>query len=175
MKKQIFFYGTIFSSAILVPYALAQNTILCKSNEPDSQIVVTLGSTKTFSSKTEVVVTLNSFKKFGRIFNCIDGEFVFNLSGCAPDGAFGLHRSTGKADLTRVVDRWQDYSDYIGTITSNGISDNVIYFSGASNSPIDGYIESWSYSISRVTGNAQLKTKDKVLATYQCAKVYKKF
>ncbi len=175
MKKQISSYATVFYLAILVPSAFAQNMILCKSNEPESQIAVTLGSTKNFSSKAEVVVTLNSFRKFGRIFNCVDGEFVFNLSGCAPDRAFGLHRPTGKADLTRVVDRWQDYSDYSGTITSNSISGNQIYFSGGFNSPIDGYTESWSYSISRITGKALLKAKGKVLATYQCTKEDRKF
>lgn len=123
----------------------------------------------------DVVITLSEFKKFDRTFNCISGKFVSDSSGCAPDGAFGLHAPTGGAELVEVVDRWQDYTDHLGGITSNFVTGEKIYFSGGFNSPSSGYKDAWNFTVSRLTGEAQLAESDGEKSLYSCQKIEQKF
>jgi hypothetical protein len=140
-----------------VPSA-AKEVILCKSD----------------SFPREVTLVLSSFQRFGHTFNCVNGPFVVNSSGCAPNGAFGLHAPTGSAALVGVVKRWQDYAQHLGGITSNYVTDTEIYFSGGFNGPGSGYEEEWSFSVSRLTGKATLKQKADA-AELSCEKSARKF
>jgi hypothetical protein len=149
----------IFIINSLVAVAFGKDNIICRNKNGGS----------------DVVVTLSDFKKFKRSFNCISGDFVVDLSGCAPNGAFGLHSPTGGADLVRVVDRWQDYVDHYGGITGNYVTKSEIYFSGGFNTPAGGYKEDWSFLISRLSGSAKLKKNDRLVGNYECSKAKKKF
>jgi hypothetical protein len=148
------------------------------------------------TGKPDVVITLGASKQFGRILNCISGDFIVDLTPCAPDGGYGLSAGTGSAPLVAIVDRWQDYVTHIGGITSNFTNDDSIHFSGGFNSPASdatinqnrasvglppipggdkvpegqGYREFWSFTLSRLTGNAELKEKGKSVLTYKCRK-----
>lgn len=137
--------------------ASARELILCRSAEKEP----------------EIIVSLSSFRRFGQTFNCIKGEFVVDLSGCAPNGAYGLHAPMGSAALLGAVKRWQDYADHRGGITSNYITDAEIYFAGGFNSPESGYEEEWSFLIKRLTGEAELKQSKKV-SRYRCEKKARK-
>jgi hypothetical protein len=147
--------------------------------------------------KHEVVITLGATRQFGRVLNCISGDFIVNLTPCAPDGAYGLSAGTGSAALVAIVDRWQDYTTHVGGVASNFTNDHEIYFSAGFNfpssnktineyraetgsPPIDGgdkapdiqqgYKESWSFSLSRLTGEAELKQENTPAITYGCRK-----
>lgn len=93
----------------------------------------------------------------GSSLNCISGDFVVDMSGCAPDGGYGLHISTGSAALERVVMRWQDYTDHFGGVVSNSVSPTQIRFTGGFHFPGSGYREKWSFSIDRLTGLGALR------------------
>lgn len=147
-----------FSSLCMSSVSFAQEFLLCRAR----------------NAPTEVTITLSAFRKFGHAFNCVNGAFVVDLSGCAPNGAYGLHLPTGSAALVSVVTRWQDYYDHRGGITGNFVSSTEIYFSGGFNSPESGYEEEWSFTISRLTGAARLKQKDSILE-YDCEKRVRKF
>jgi hypothetical protein len=136
----------------------------------------------THPGKPDVVITLGATRQFGRTLNCISGDFIADLTPCAPDGAYGLSAGTGSAPLVAVVNRWQDYMTHLGGVTSNFINDHEIYFSAGFNSPLSnttinqnraavglppiaggdkipdtgGYKEHWSFSLSRLTGKAEL-------------------
>ena len=148
------------------------------------------------AEKPDVVITLGARRQFGRTLNCISGNFIVDLTPCAPDGSYGLSAGTGSAPLVAIVDLWQDYMTHLGGVTSNFTNDHKIYFSGGFNSPLSnttinqnrasnglppipdenkipegqGYGELWSFTLSRLTGNAVLRVKDKVDFTYDCKK-----
>jgi len=88
--------------------------------------------------------------------NCVNGPFVVDMSGCAPIGGYGLHLATGSAALVGVVDRWQDYGEHIGGVTSSAVNATQIYFAGGFNYPPQGYRETWSFVVNRMDGLAIL-------------------
>lgn len=124
---------------------------------------------------SDIVVTLAEFARFGRVFNCIAGEFVTDLSGCAPDGAFGLHAPTGSAALVGVVSRRQDYSDHTGGITSHFVTSHAMSFAGGFNARGSGYQEAWRFSMNRSTGTGKLEQGTAAPRKYACAKAARKF
>jgi hypothetical protein len=124
---------------------------------------------------SDVIITLSDFKRFGRTFNCISGTFVADLTPCAPNGAYGLSAPTGSAGLTGVVDRWQDYRDHTGGVTSNYVNSHEIYFEAGFTGAGSGYAESWHFSVSRLTGVAHLELSDGSASSYSCTRAKPKF
>jgi hypothetical protein len=47
------------------------------------------------TGQSNVVITLGSQTKFGRVLDCIAGDFAYDMTPCAPDGGFGLSYPTG--------------------------------------------------------------------------------
>jgi hypothetical protein len=131
------------ASALTPASGSAKEQILC-SHVGDSDIVITLGATR----------------QFNRTLNCIQGNFVVDITPCAPAGAYGLSAPTGSAELVGVVDRWQDYARHNGGVTQHFVNDHEIYFSGGFTNAGSGYKKSWSFSVSRLTGAATLTEFD---------------
>ncbi len=104
--------------------------------------------------KPDVVITLNGERKFKRILSCISGNFIADMTPCAPDGGFGLSYPTGTASLSGVVDRWQDYGDHIGGVTSHWTKAHQIHFDGGFMG--SGFKQLWSFNANRLTGQAKL-------------------
>ena len=128
--------------------------------------------------------------------NCISGDFIVELTPCAPNSEFGLSAPTGGATLVGTVERWQDYTTHFGGVSGNSIDDHGMFFSGGFNSPSSdnminqnrasvglpplpdgnkipegqGYEQLWSFSINRLTGKAILKEKSKADTVYTCKK-----
>lgn len=177
MSKQV---ATAFIAMVVLPTTLcAKEQILCSH-----------------TGRPDVVITLGANKQFGRILNCISGDFIADMTPCAPDGGYGLSAGTGSAPLIAIVDRWQDYATHTGGIASNFTNAHSISFSGGFNSPTSdttinqnrasaglppipggdkvpegqGYEEFWSFTLSRLTGKAELKEKGKPVLTYNCRK-----
>jgi len=172
--------ATVLIAMLILPTSLlAKEQILCS-----------------YTGKPDVVITLGAMKKFGHILNCISGKFIADMTPCAPSGGYGLSAGTGSAQLVAVVNRWQDYANHIGGIASNLTDDHSIHFSGGINFPASnktvnqnragvglppipggdkvpegqGYQELWSFTLSRLTGDAELKEKGKAVLTYKCRK-----
>ena len=175
MKKQTAL--TLIAILALPDMATAKEQILCES-----------------AGNPNVVITLGAKRQFGRLLNCISGDFIADLTPCAPDQGFGLSAPTGSAALVAIVDRWQDYATHLGGVAGNFVNGQKIYFSGGFNSPQSdttinqnrasvgmppipggdkvpdggGYQELWSFSLSRLTGKAELQKKDKSNIGFIC-------
>jgi hypothetical protein len=91
--------------------------------------------------QTDVIITLKGMQRFGRVLDCISGDFISDMQPCAPDGAYGLSSPTGAAGLVGVVDRWQDYMNHLGGITGHFLTADKIYFSGGFNGGRGGSYE----------------------------------
>ena len=103
-----------------------------------------------------VTVELNAREYEGYMLNCVSGSFVVDMSGCAPDGAYGLSYPTGSAGLRTIVTRWQDFSNHNGGVTSNYLTTTEVRFSGGFHYRGEGYNEKWVFTIDRLTGGAVL-------------------
>jgi len=127
--------------ALTTTPALAKELILCRrAGSPDT------------------VITLQASTQFNRTLDCIAGNFVTDMTPCAPNGAYGLSAPTGSAELVGTVDRWQDYADHLGGVVSHFVNADTIYFSGGFNSPNNGGLtDNWSFTVNRLTGHAELK------------------
>jgi hypothetical protein len=122
--------------------ASAKETIICQRFRPQET----------------VKISLQAFRQFDRIFDCIDGSFVSDMTPCAPDGGYGLSAPTGSAKLVGVVDRWQDYAEHSGGVVSHFVNADTIYFAGGFNWPDNGGLtDKWSFTVNRLTGHAELK------------------
>jgi hypothetical protein len=120
------------------------------------------------SKANDVVISIGSDEVFGQSVSCIAGDFAVDITPCAPDGAYALSAPTGSAAIVEIVDRWQDYGDHIGGVTSHFVSDDEIYFEGGFMGPESGYSESWHFSTSRLTGRGELWVAD-VETSYECS------
>ncbi len=120
---------------------------------------------------SEVIIKVNSFEYENQPIHCISGDFVVDVAGCTPSGGFGLSPGVGQPVLSGVVDRWQDYMNHVGGVTSGGVGDTSISFSAGFNSPDSGFKDMWSFELNRLTGKAKLKESNKIEKTYTCKKV----
>ena len=106
----------------------------------------------------DAVITLGASTQFNRTLDCIVGNFVADMTACAPNGAYGLSAPTGSGQLVGVVDRWQDYVDHSGGVVCHFANADKIYFAGGFNWPDKrGLTDKWSFTVNRLTGQAELK------------------
>ena len=144
---------------LLPQFAAGKSQILCKTAGKSGDVIINLAATYEFKRK----------------LNCISGDFISDMTPCAPSGGYSLSYPTGAASLLGVVDRWQDYADHMGGITSSSVSDAEINFAGGFNFPSSGYTPDWEFSVSRLTGVGVLKVKKKPPIQYKCSKANQKF
>lgn len=85
------------------------------------------------------------------MLNCISGDWIYDMTPCAPKGGWGLSSPMGKAVIVNVVYRWQDFSNHDGGIVGNIINDSEIIFEGGSHYS-SMWRSKWQFKVSRVTG-----------------------
>jgi hypothetical protein len=125
--------------------------------------------------KQDVSISLQERKFRGLTLDCIFGNFIADMTPCAPPGGFGLSAPTGSVDLVAVVNRWQDYGNHIGGVAGHYITTDKMSFSGGFNSSDSGYKESWAFTVNRLTGAAELTQKGKPSTAYTCIKAHQRF
>lgn len=146
------FAGVLVASIAISGSSLSDEQILCAH-----------------TGRADVVITLQAMSRFNRVLDCISGDFVSDLTPCAPNGAYALSAPTGAGDLVKIVDRWQDYMDHSGGVTSHFVTPDKIYFAGGFVGGRSGYYEEhWSFTTSRLTEKAELKEKSKPPTSYTC-------
>lgn len=119
-------------------------------------------------SVSSVTITLNSTKMQGRSLHCIDGDFISDMTPCAPDGEYTNSYPTGSASISGIVKRWRDVNQS-GGHTYSSISPTKIIFSGGFLSIPD---ELWSFEIDRTSGEGSLLIGGKKKNyNYHCKKI----
>jgi hypothetical protein len=98
-----------------------------------------------------ITIYLRSDKYQGTIINCISGDFIYDMTPCAPKGGFGLSAPTGSASLVDIVWRWQDYGSHLGGVTSYNESSDELVFTGGFVSD-GGWSGQWNFKVDRVAG-----------------------
>jgi hypothetical protein len=89
--RSLTFFGVFLAATSISASSFSDEQILC-----------------TTSSKPDVAITLRAITKLNRVLDCMSGDFISDLTPCAPNGAYSLSAPTGAAGLVGIVDRWQD-------------------------------------------------------------------
>lgn len=107
--------------------------------------------------KADIIVELGARDFDGVELSCLSGgDFIVDMTPCAPEGGFGLSAPTGSASLIGIAHRWQDYTDHSGGVVGFYSTPSAYRFNGGFAFPGSGYTEAWSFEISRLTGVGDL-------------------
>jgi hypothetical protein len=123
----------------------------------------------------EIAIALSDGRFEGTELSCIYGDFIYDMSPCAPSGGgVGMSYPTGTASLRALGTRWQDYLDHSGGVVGHGISSKEISFYGGFNFPETGFTNKWTFAVNRITGRGVLKI-DGSSFRYTCRAARQKF
>jgi hypothetical protein len=145
----------------------ASSFILCKS-----------------SQLNDVVLELDATTFEGTSLSCLSGDFVSDMTPCAPTDGFGLSAPTGGADLVKVVNDWRQYGTHVGGVVGFSASSSTYRFQGGFHYPSSGYQEAWTFEVGRLTGEGTLSIVQEVeengsvgrsLDSYRCEAASKRF
>jgi len=120
-----------------------------------------------------IIIKFNETKKFGKFLNCINADFISDLTPCAPENGYGLSAPTGTVPLTSVVFDWRDYGSHHGGVVTHWLSSSKISFEGGFMSKDNGYEKEWEFVIDRYTGKAILSIftgNENMKKKYSCSK-----
>ena len=137
--------------------ASAKTSILCKA-----------------AGRADVVITLQDRRAFNRSLDCIRGEFIADMTPCAPDGGYGLSAPTGSAALVGLAMRWQDYGGHHGAVVGHSTSAESIHFDGGFMGS-EGMKLEWGFDVNRLTGAGTLQEEGKPKVDYTCSRAAPKF
>ena len=116
-----------------------------------------------------VTITLKARRFAGREMSCIAGDFVADLTPCAPRKAFSLSAPTGAAEIVGVVDRWQDYAGHAGGVVGYFKTHTTISFTGGFNDPASGLKDDWSFTVDRQDRSGLLTRKGRAATAFRCS------
>lgn len=140
--------------------AFGMTTILCSS--PGSH---------------DVVISINSTQFSGVVLSCVHGNFIFDMTPCAPVNGYGLSAPTGDARLVGVVRDWHDpaYTTHSGGVTRFAADNSRYQFVGGFMWPSKGLEEVWRFEVNRFSGSATLAQRGKASQIYSCKKAQPRF
>ena len=116
-----------------------------------------------------VTISLKSRRFAGREMSCIAGDFVADLTPCAPRKAFSLSAPTGAGEIVGVVDRWQDYAGHAGGVVGYFKTHTTISFTGGFNDPASGLKDDWSFTVDRQDRSGLLTRKGRAATAFRCS------
>jgi len=140
--------------------AFGKTTILCSS--PGS---------------SDVVISINSAQYSGFVLSCVRGNFISDMTPCAPENGYGLSAPTGDARLVGVVRDWHDpaYTTHSGGVIRFSADTSRYQFVGGFMWPSKGLEENWRFEVNRLSGSATLAQRGKASQNYSCKKAQPKF
>ncbi len=133
----------------------------------------------THEGTADVTIALNSRETFGHKLSCIAGDFIEDMTPCAPDGGYGLSAPTGDARLVGVAMDWREaaYANHVnGGVTQFFSTPAKYYFAGGVMGwPGRGLNENWRFDVSRLTGQGTLTVRGRSPVLYACHAARQKF
>lgn len=124
----------------------------------------------THDGKTDVTVTLGAKAAFGQKLGCVEGPFVVSMTACAPKNGYGLSAASDDARLIGVTPDWRAGAHDPGPIAGVKVDAAKYLFEGGLLGPDRKVKKTWTFEISRATGQAVERSAGKAPVRYQCAK-----
>ncbi len=138
----------------------------------------------TSPDQADVLLELHSKTFEGVSLSCISGDFIADMTPCAPENGYGLSAPTGSAGLVGIASNWRDYADHSGGVVSFFASPSAYSFAGGVIDPKSGYQEAWRFEANRLSGDGSLSIVQKAetdgaagrsLFDYTCEAAHQKF
>ncbi len=129
----------------------------------------------TAPGQSPVTIALDSQRTMGRMLSCISGDFIEDMTPCAPSGAWSLSAPTGTAAIVGFANRWQEYQQHHGGVIGFNESAEKLRFEGFFREPPDTDTDPWSFSVDRLSGKAFLTQPAKPDVQFTCSKIEQKF
>jgi hypothetical protein len=121
----------------------------------------------------DIYISVNSRSAFGRQLSCIHGEFVSDLTPCAPANGFSLSAPTGTGRIVQVFDKWPELANQLGGVTQFESTNDSYTFTGHQPVPTKLSIVSrrmvWAFHVSRLSGHGMLLLYGAPELAYECA------
>ena len=124
----------------------------------------------THDGKTDVTVSLGAREAFGQKLGCVEGPFVVAMTACAPKNGYGLSAASGDGHLTGVTADWRSGAHAPGPIAGVKVNEAKYLFEGGLLGADHKVKKTWTFEISRSTGQAVETSAGKTPVRYQCAK-----
>lgn len=122
-----------------------------------------------------ITIRIESSKYQNEILNCIDGDFIYDLTPCAPNGKYALSRPTGSVDIVEVTESDKVMFNWNGGYTQSIVNSDEIFFGGGFYAS-----ETWYFKVDRETGIGTLRLwkseepAEETETKYECHKVKSK-
>ncbi len=120
------------------------------------------------NGKMAVTINLDQSNIDRRVVSCISGDFVSDLTPCAPPNGYGLSAPTGSGAIVGIVDHWRDFFQHLGGVTHHWRSASEIGFIGGFHTPGGGLQNGWKFTVERATGEGQLRLGSKSATVFRC-------
>lgn len=145
---------------VLISTSAQASILQCVSGKASEEDISSKTSTPIKFDKTIVTIELDSKNIKGKRVSCIDGDFIYDLTPCAPNGFYSLSRGTGVPEIVEYT-----ASDRVALSRTAGYTlfradKSSIYFGGGFNST-----ETRAFRVDRLTGSGTLR-----LWSYKAAK-----
>jgi hypothetical protein len=107
----------------------------------------------------DVFLSLDATRMLGRTVSCIAGDFIADMTSCAPRGAFGLSAPTGRVPLVEIVTPAQGYADHFGGVIGYFVDGSALKFMAGFHSFAKDELlhDSWQFTLDRTTGKGVLR------------------
>lgn len=124
----------------------------------------------THDGKTDVSVSLGAKTAFGQKLGCIEGPFVGAMTACAQKNGYGLSAASGDAHLVGITPDWRAGAHDPGPIAGVKVDAAKYLFEGGRLGADHKVEKTWTFEISRSTGQAVQISAGQAPVRYQCAK-----
>ena len=118
--------------------------------------------------RADVILDLDGETMLGRRVSCIRGDFLVDLTPCAPAGAWGLSAPTGVAPLVKITRSRREAEAHLGGIARHWRTPTRIGFEGGFRGSGETS-DAWSFVVDRRSGSASLETEGNPRATLSCS------
>jgi hypothetical protein len=127
----------------------------------------------------DIYISVNSRSAFGRQLSCIHGDFVSDMTPCAPANGLSLSAPTGDGRIVQVFDKWPEVAHQLGGVTQFEATGDSYTFTGYQPVPTKLSIVSrrmvWAFHVSRLSGHGMLMLYGTPEVAYECALVSPRF
>lgn len=126
------------------------------------------------AGSADIVVSIDSRESLGRRLSCVYGDFVSDMTPCAPKGGFSMSAPTGDARIVQLFDKWpQILPGNLGGVTQFEWSNDSYVFTGYQpTSMLKGMVSRrmvWAFRVSRLSGRGLLLLYGQPEITYDCS------
>ncbi|HEY4202621.1 MAG TPA: hypothetical protein VGM83_18880 [Devosiaceae bacterium] len=139
----------------------------------------------TAPGRTDLILEQDADVFDGKTITCLEGgDFIFDMTACAPRDGYGVSAPTGDAALVEVTNDFKKTKGGLGTVMFYGLTPSAYEFTAGNWDLDDKYSQDWTFTLDRKTHKGALSVLDNPLnpddiakspIAFRCMPVTRKF